>query len=150
MVGALMRRLYGSDDLFPDGLRDTCRPYQSVNFVTAHDGFCLHDLLAYDQRHNEANGHGNSDGASNNRSWNCGWEGETGAPTEVVALRRRQAKNFCALLMLANGVPMFPAGDEFLNTQGATTIPTTRTTRRPGSTGRGWRPIGRCSGSSNA
>ena len=123
MVGALMRRLYGSDDLFPDGLRDTCRPYQSVNFVTAHDGFCLHDLLAYDQRHNEANGHGNSDGASNNRSWNCGWEGETGAPTEVVALRRRQAKNFCALLMLANGVPMFPAGDEFLNTQGGNNNP---------------------------
>ncbi|MBX3732773.1 MAG: glycogen-debranching protein [Verrucomicrobiae bacterium] len=122
-VGALMRRLYGSDDLFPDGPRDTCRPYQSVNFVTAHDGFCLHDLLAYDQRHNEANGHGNTDGTPDNRSWNCGWEGEDGAPAGVVALRRRQAKNVCALLMLANGVPMFPAGDEFLNTQGGNNNP---------------------------
>jgi len=116
-VGTLMQRLYGSDDLFPDTPRDTCRPHQSVNFLTAHDGFCLHDLLAYDHRHNEANGHGNTDGNADNRSWNCGWEGESGAPEAVVALRRRQAKNACALMMLANGIPMFSAGDEFLNTQ---------------------------------
>jgi glycogen operon protein len=116
-VGALMQRLYGSDDLFPDKLQDTYRPHQSVNFITAHDGFCLYDLVAYDQKHNEANGHNNSDGSDNNLSWNCGWEGDQNAPEEVLALRRQQARNFCALLMLANGVPMIVAGDEFLNTQ---------------------------------
>ena len=116
-VGALMWRLYGSDDLFPDDPADVCRPYQSVNFVTAHDGFCLYDLVAYDQKHNEANGHGNEDGTCDNRSWNCGWEGDDGAPAEVLALRHRQVKNFFTLLMLANGTPMFCAGDEFLNTQ---------------------------------
>ncbi len=117
MVAALMRRLYGSDDLFPDGPGDVYRPYQSVNFVTAHDGLCLYDLVAYDRKHNEANGHDNLDGAADDRSWNCGWEGDDGAPAEVLALRRRQIKNFFALLMLANGTPMFCAGDEFLNTQ---------------------------------
>ena len=117
MVGALMQRLYGSDDLFPDGPGDVCRPYQSVNFVTAHDGFCLYDLVSYNSKHNEANGHGNKDGADDNRSWNCGWEGDDGVPAEVLALRKRQVKNFFTLLMLANGTPMFCAGDEFLNTQ---------------------------------
>jgi isoamylase len=117
MVGALMRRMYGSDDLFPDGPGDVYRPYESINFVTAHDGFCLYDLVAYDRKHNEANGHGNFDGARDNRSWNCGWEGDDGAPEEVVTLRHRQIKNFFALLMLANGTPMFCAGEEFLNTQ---------------------------------
>ena len=116
-VGALMQRLYGSDDLFPDGLRETCRPYQSINFVTAHDGFSLYDLVAYDRKHNEANGHGNADGTDDNRSWNCGVEGDADAPESVLTLRRQQAKNFCALLMLASGVPMIVAGDEFLNTQ---------------------------------
>jgi isoamylase len=116
-VGALMQRLYGSDDLFPDGFQDTRRPHQSVNFLTAHDGFCLYDLVAYDQKHNEVNGHGNTDGANDNRSWNCGWEGDLDAPLEVLALRRQQSKNFCALLLLSNGVPMVVAGDEFLNTQ---------------------------------
>jgi glycogen operon protein len=117
MVGALMQRLYGSDDLFPDGPGDVYRPYQSVNFVTCHDGFCLYDLVAYNQKHNEANGHANCDGSDDNRSWNCGWEGDENAPAEVLALRRRQVKNFFCLLMLANGTPMFCAGDEFLNTQ---------------------------------
>jgi glycogen operon protein len=117
MVPALMRRLYGSDDLFPDGPGDVYRPYQSINFVTAHDGLCLYDLVSYNQKHNEANGQDNCDGAMNNRSWNCGWEGDDGAPAEVLALRRRQIKNFFALLMLANGTPMFSAGDEFLHTQ---------------------------------
>ena len=116
-VGALMQRLYGSDDLFPDDVRDTRRPRQSINFLTAHDGFCLHDLLAYDAKHNEANGHGNTDGCDTNLSWNCGWEGEVNAPENVLALRRQQAKNFCALLLLSNGTPMIVAGDEFLNTQ---------------------------------
>ena len=117
MVGALMQRLYGSDDLFPDSLQETCRPHQSVNFVTAHDGFCLYDLVAYDRKHNEANGHGNTDGTDDNRSWNCGFEGDAGAPESALALRRQQVKNFCALLMLSNGLPMIVAGDEFLNTQ---------------------------------
>lgn len=116
-VGALMQRLYGSDDLFPDGFHETYRPHQSINFVTAHDGFCLHDLVAHDRKHNEANGHHNTDGCDNNWSWNCGWEGEADAPEGVLALRRQQAKNFCALLLLSNGIPMFVAGDEFLNTQ---------------------------------
>jgi glycogen operon protein len=116
-VGALMQRLYGSDDLFPDALQDTRRPHQSVNFLTAHDGFCLYDLVAYDQKHNEANGHNNSDGTNDNLSWNCGWEGDENAPKEVLALRRQQAKNLAALLLLSNGIPMIVAGDEFLNTQ---------------------------------
>jgi pullulanase/glycogen debranching enzyme len=76
-VGALIQRLYGSDDLFPDRLEETCRPHQSVNFITAHDGFCLYDLVAYDHKHNEANGHGNTDGTDDNRSWNCGVEGDS-------------------------------------------------------------------------
>ncbi|HMQ34434.1 MAG TPA: isoamylase [Chloroflexaceae bacterium] len=123
MVPALMQRLYGSDDLFPDSLPEAYRPFQSVNFITAHDGFCLYDLTAYNRKHNFANGHGNTDGADDNRSWNCGWEGDAGAPQEVLALRRRQVKNFFALLMLANGTPMFCAGDEFLNTQGGNNNP---------------------------
>jgi len=116
-VGALMQRLYGSNDLFPDDLHDTRRPHQSINFLTAHDGFCLYDLVAYDQKHNDANGHNNTDGTNDNLSWNCGWEGDANAPREVLALRRQQAKNFAALLLLSNGIPMFVAGDEFLNTQ---------------------------------
>jgi glycogen operon protein len=88
-----------------------------VNFITAHDGFCLYDLIAYDQKHNEANGHNNSDGTNDNLSWNCGHEGDESAPEAVLALRRQQAKNFAALLFLSNGIPMIVAGDEFLNTQ---------------------------------
>jgi isoamylase len=116
-VPALMLRLYGSDDLFPDSTYDGYRPFQSVNFVTSHDGFCLYDLVSYDRKHNQANGHGNRDGTDDNLSWNCGWEGDEGAPPEVLALRRRQVKNFCCLLMLANGTPLFVAGDEFMHTQ---------------------------------
>jgi glycogen operon protein len=116
-VGALMARLYGSDDLFPDRGGDVYHPYQSVNFLTAHDGFCLYDLVAYNHKHNEANGHNNTDGCDSNLSWNCGWEGDENVPAEVMALRRRQVKNFFTLLMLANGTPMFCAGDEFMNTQ---------------------------------
>ena len=117
MTAALMQRLYGSDDLFPDGPVEVYRPYQSVNFITAHDGFCLYDLVAYNTKHNEANGNGNTDGTNENLSWNCGWEGDSGCPEEVMALRRKQIKNFFCLLMLANGTPMFCAGDEFMNTQ---------------------------------
>ena len=115
-VGALMQRLYGSDDLFPDNPEISYRPFQSVNFITAHDGFSLYDLVAYNVKHNEANGHGNTDGSDDNRSWNCGWEGDDGAPEDVLAMRRRQVRNLMCLLMLSNGTPMFCAGDEFLTT----------------------------------
>jgi len=116
-IAPFMSSMYGSDDLFPDTLADAYHPYQSVNFITAHDGFCLYDLVAYNHKHNEANGHNNEDGSDYDLSWNCGWEGDDGAPAEVLELRRRQVKNFCALLFLANGTPMFRAGDEFMNTQ---------------------------------
>lgn len=117
MVERLMRRLSGSDDVFPDDLMDAYHAYQSVNFVTCHDGFCLYDLVSYDRKHNEANGEANKDGSERNLSWNCGWEGDDGVPAEVVKRRRRQARNLFCLLMIANGTPMFVAGDEFLNTQ---------------------------------
>ncbi len=117
MVNALMQRLYGSDDLFPDSLMDSYHAYQSVNFITAHDGFTLYDLVSYNYKHNEVNGHGNSDGTDANYSWNCGWEGDVDVPDRVLRLRKRQVKNFCCLLLLANGTPMIRAGDEFMQTQ---------------------------------
>lgn len=117
MVASLMARIYGSCDLFPDDIMNSYHAYQSVNFVTCHDGFCLYDLVAYNQKHNEANGQGNTDGTDYNLSWNCGWEGDAGTPKEVMLLRKRQVKNFCCLLFLSNGTPMFRAGDEFMNTQ---------------------------------
>jgi len=117
MVPDLMRRLYGSDDLFPDDRLDAYHAYQSVNFVTSHDGFTLYDVASYNEKHNLANGNNNQDGMDANYSWNCGYEGDKGAPAEVLALRRKQVKNFFCLLMLSNGIPMFRAGDEFLNTQ---------------------------------
>ena len=117
MVPDLMRRLYGSDDLFPDDRPDAYHAYQSVNFLTSHDGFTLYDLVSYNTKHNWANGNNNQDGMDANYSWNCGYEGDEGASAEVLALRRRQVKNFFCLLMLSNGIPMFRAGDEFLNTQ---------------------------------
>jgi isoamylase len=117
MVPAVMQRLYGSDDLFPDRIEEARRPFYSINYVISHDGFTLYDLVAYNERHNEANGHANTDGPSDNFSWNCGWEGDKDAPNKVLTLRNRQAKNVCTLLLLANGIPMFLAGDEFLHTQ---------------------------------
>jgi len=110
-VPAVRQRLQGSPDLFAS-------PMHSVNFLSCHDGFTLHDVFAYDRSHNAANGHGGSDGADNNRSWNCGWEGEVGAPADVVALRVRQLRNAWCLLALSHGVPMCAAGDEFGRTQG--------------------------------
>ena len=117
MVPDLMRRIYGSDDLFPDSREHAYHAFQTVNYIDCHDGFTLYDLVSYDQKHNWANGHDNQDGMDANHSWNCGHEGDDSAPAEVLALRRKQAKNFFCLLMLSNGVPMFRAGDEFLNTQ---------------------------------
>jgi glycogen operon protein len=117
MVPNLMHRIYGSDDLFPDSRSEAYHPYQSINYITSHDGFTLYDLVSYDRKHNWKNGHNNQDGMDDNCSWNCGHEGDEGAPESVLALRRKQVKSFCCLLFLSNGVPMFRAGDEFLNTQ---------------------------------
>ncbi|MFE2412895.1 glycogen debranching protein GlgX [Kitasatospora sp. NPDC057904] len=113
-VRELGYRLSGSSDLYQRGGR---RPYASVNFVTAHDGFTLRDLVSYDRKHNEANGEANRDGTDDNRSWNHGVEGETGDP-DVTALRLRQLRNLLATLLLSTGVPMLTAGDEFGRTQG--------------------------------
>jgi len=123
LVPDIMCRLYGSDDLFPDDVMNAYHPYQSVNYVTSHDGFTLYDQVAYNERHNWANGEENRDGHRENYSWNCGWEGDEGVSSRVMALRKRQVKNFCILLMLSNGTPMFCAGDEFLNTQGGNNNP---------------------------
>ncbi|KUO14786.1 glycogen debranching protein GlgX [Streptomyces dysideae] len=106
-------RLSGSSDLYAWGGR---RPYASVNFVTAHDGFTLRDLVSYERKHNEANGEGNRDGTDDNRSWNCGVEGETDEE-RVRALRRRQLRNLLTTLLLSTGVPMLVAGDELGRTQ---------------------------------
>src|SRR4051794_3685645 len=108
-TGRLMTRLYGSDDLFPDSLDAAYHPFQSVNFVTSHDGFNLWDLVSFNGKHNAANGHENADGTDDNYSWNCGWEGDGGLPASVLALRLRQARNFMVLLLLANGTPMIVA-----------------------------------------
>jgi len=116
-VPDLMTRLYGSSDLFPDSIDSAYHSYQSVNYISSHDGFCLYDLVAYNGKHNQANGENNQDGTDANFSWNCGVEGDDGAPPEVIELRNRQIKNFCCLLFLANGTPMFGAGDEFLRTR---------------------------------
>ena len=112
-IGELAFRLTGSSDLYEATGR---RPWASINFVTAHDGFTLADLVSYDHKHNEANGEGNKDGTDDNRSWNCGAEGPTDDP-EIVALRARQARNFMATLALSLGVPMFLGGDELGRTQ---------------------------------
>ncbi|MGH9319007.1 MAG: glycogen debranching protein [Vicinamibacteria bacterium] len=123
MVPALMYRLYGSDDLFPDDRMHAYHAYQSVNYVDSHDGFTLYDLVSYNEKRNWANGHGNADGPRESHSWNCGWEGDQDAPLEVLRLRKRQVKNFCCLLFLSNGTPMFRAGDEFLQTQSGNNNP---------------------------
>jgi glycogen operon protein len=117
MVPDLMRRIYGSDDLFPDSRDHVYHAFQTVNYIDCHDGFTLYDLVSYNQKNNWKNGQRNQDGMDQNFSWNCGHEGGEGAPAEVLALRRKQVKNFCCLLLLSNGIPMFRAGDEFLNTQ---------------------------------
>lgn len=103
LVPAIMTRLYGSTDLFPDDKSNAFRPCQSVNFVDCHDGLNLCDLVSFTNE--------------DQRSWDCGHQGLAGTPPEVTALRRRQVKNFCCLAMLSNGTPMFVAGDEFMNTQ---------------------------------
>ena len=113
LVGAIASRLTGSADVYRERSQT---PENSVNFVTVHDGFTLHDLVSYNEKHNEANGEGNRDGINENLSWNCGVEGATSDPA-IAALRLRQMKNFITILMLSRGVPMLLAGDELCRTQ---------------------------------
>ncbi|HCB14869.1 MAG TPA: glycogen debranching enzyme GlgX [Gammaproteobacteria bacterium] len=113
LIGDLAYRLTGSADLYEHNGR---HPHASINFVTAHDGFTLYDLVSYNERHNEANGEDNQDGDSHNRSWNCGTEGDTSDPA-ILALRLHQRRNFLTTLLLSQGVPMLLAGDEVGRTQ---------------------------------
>ena len=113
-VGELAYRLTGSSDLYSHNGR---RPHASINFITAHDGFTLLDLVSYNEKHNEANGERNADGTDDNLSWNCGAEGPTHDP-EVLALRRRQIRNLLTTLLISQGVPMILHGDEAGRTQG--------------------------------
>ena len=113
IIGELAYRVTGSSDLYA---RSGRRPYASINFVTAHDGFTLEDLVSYNSKHNEANGEDNRDGTDNNRSWNCGVEGPTDDP-EIKRLRAQQKRNFLVTLCLSQGVPMLLAGDAIGHTQ---------------------------------
>ena len=112
-IGEMAYRLTGSPDLYE---HDGRRPYASINFVTAHDGFTLNDLVSYNEKHNAANGDGNNDGDNNNLSWNCGVEGPTD-DAQINALRERQRRNFLVTLFLSQGVPMLLGGDEWGRTQ---------------------------------
>ncbi len=114
LVGEVASRIAGSSDLYQANQR---LPINSINFVTCHDGFTLWDLVSYERKHNQTNGEDSRDGNDENQSWNGGAEGETGDPV-ILALRRRQARNFMAILLLSQGVPMLLAGDEVLRTQG--------------------------------
>jgi isoamylase len=113
LVGAVASRLAGSADLYESQGR---LPINSINFITCHDGFTLYDLVSYNYKHNEANGEGNRDGIDENFSWNCGVEGETDDP-EIQTLRKKQIKNFAAILLLSQGIPMILGGDEIGRTQ---------------------------------
>lgn len=108
-VPALMQRLYGSTDRFPDDFFSNFRPMQNINYVDSHDGLCMYDLVAYTNQ--------------SQKSWDCGFEGDAGVTPDVLNLRKQQIKNFCSLLMLANGTPMFQMGDEFMRTQGGNANP---------------------------
>jgi glycogen operon protein len=112
-VAELATRLAGSSDLYEAGGR---RPHASINFITAHDGFTLHDLVSYNEKHNDANLEGNQDGTNDNISWNCGFEGPVNDPA-IKALREQQKRNFTATLMLSQGVPMICGGDEIGRTR---------------------------------
>ncbi len=111
LIGDIAQRIQGSPDLYASR-----GPTASVNFITAHDGFTLMDLVSYNEKHNLANGENNNDGANDNNSWNCGWEGET-TDAGINALRRQQIKNFAVLMMVSQGIPMILMGDEVGRTQ---------------------------------
>ncbi|KAK6940195.1 Glycoside hydrolase, family 13, N-terminal [Dillenia turbinata] len=113
MKGIFATRVAGSADLYRVNKR---KPYHSINFITAHDGFTLHDLVSYNYKHNEANGEGGNDGSNDNYSWNCGYEGEV-ADDNIKALRSRQMKNFHLALMISQGTPMMLMGDEYGHTR---------------------------------
>jgi isoamylase len=113
LVGAMATRIGGSADIYEPGGR---LPINSINFIDCHDGFTMADIVSYNEKHNWANGEGNRDGNDDNMSWNCGAEGATDDPG-ILSLRHRQIKNFAAILMLSQGVPMFVAGDEIGRTQ---------------------------------
>jgi isoamylase len=113
MLGEFGQRFTGSPDLYQGDYR---KPTASINFITAHDGFTLNDLVSYNEKHNEANGEDNNDGESHNRSWNCGAEGPTD-DVEIIKLRNKQKRNLLATMFLSQGVPMLVAGDEFGRTQ---------------------------------
>jgi glycogen operon protein len=113
LVSEFATRLAGSSDLYQD---DGRKPYNSVNFITCHDGFTLQDLVSYNGKHNEANGENNKDGTNDNNSWNCGAEGPTDDPA-IIALREKQKRNLIATLMLSQGVPMLLGGDELTHAQ---------------------------------
>jgi glycogen operon protein len=113
VLGEFAERFTGSSDLYKN---DNRNPTASINFITAHDGFTLHDLVSYNEHHNEANGEDNRDGEQYNRSWNCGAEGPTG-DRNIIKLRNRQKRNFLATLLLSQGVPMLLAGDELGRSQ---------------------------------
>jgi glycogen operon protein len=113
VVSELATRLSGSSDLYEQSGR---RPYASINFITSHDGFSLHDLVSYNEKHNEANLEDNQDGDDNNLSWNCGAEGPTEDP-EISAMRRQQMRNFLTTLFVSQGVPMIRSGDEIAHSQ---------------------------------
>ena len=114
LIDEIATRIAGSSDLYQYNLR---HPINSINFITCHDGFTLCDLVSFDDKHNAANGESNRDGSNDNLSWNCGVEGDTDDP-DILALRRRQAKNLMAMLLLSQGVPMINAGDELLRSAG--------------------------------
>ncbi|HWW81743.1 MAG TPA: glycogen debranching protein GlgX [Steroidobacteraceae bacterium] len=119
LIGDFARRFTGSADLYEASGR---KPHASINFITAHDGFTLEDLVSYNDKHNEANGEGNRDGHNDNRSWNCGVEGPTDDP-DIKALRAKQRRNLMASLLLSQGVPMVLGGDELSHTQGGNNNP---------------------------
>ena len=143
-LGEFASRLTGSSDLYEHSGR---RPVASINFVTAHDGFTLRDLVSYNEKHNEANGEDNNDGESHNRSWNCGVEGPTDDP-EILALRARQQRNFLATLLLSPGrADARCTATSWAAPSTATTTPTARTPSSAGWTGRWWRRTPTCSSS---
>ena len=113
LLSEFATRLSGSSDLYQG---DGRKPYASINFVTCHDGFTLYDLVSYNEKHNEANGENNQDGANDNNSWNCGAEGPTDDPA-IQALRWQQMRNFMTTLLLSQGVPMLLVGDELCHSQ---------------------------------
>ena len=119
LIGDFARRFTGSADLYEASGR---KPHASINFITAHDGFTLEDLVSYNEKHNEANGEGNRDGHNDNRSWNCGVEGPTDDP-DIKVLRAKQRRNLMASLLLSQGVPMVVGGDELSHTQGGNNNP---------------------------